>query len=86
MDFEPAANTPIDQLSRTARFMLESGFSIGKGNFLVRLLTRNLIRNLTVLYTNTARTSLLIVARADRRVLKTASALMILSRRKGGSK
>jgi hypothetical protein len=42
MDFEPAANTPIDQLSRTARIMLESGFSIGKGNFLVRLLTSSL--------------------------------------------
>ena len=86
MDFEPAAAAPIDQLSRDVSIMLESGFSIRKGNFLIRLLTRNLIRNLIVLCNNTARTTLLIVARADRLVLKTASALMILSRRKGGSK
>ena len=86
MDFEPAAKTPIDQLSTLVSIMLDCGFSIRKGNFLVRYLIGNLIRNLTVLYTNTARTTLLIVARADRLVLKTASALMILSRRKGGSK
>ena len=53
-------------------------------NYLGRHLTGKLTRKLTVLCNNTARTTLLIVARAVWLVLKTATAQVILSRQIGG--
>lgn len=58
--------------------------SLTKNNLTVRTLTREIYSGITVLLNNTARTTLLIVARAEMLVLGTASAHQFLSRRKGG--
>jgi hypothetical protein len=60
--------------------------SLTKNNLTVRTLTREIHSGITVLLYNTARTTLLIVARAEMLVLKTASAHQFFSRRKGGKK
>jgi hypothetical protein len=63
-----------------------NGKSNEKTNLTVRTLTREIHSGITVLLYNTARTTLLIVARAEMLVLKTASAHQFFSRRKGGKK
>ena len=57
-----------------------------KRHLTVRTLTREITSGITVLYNNTARTTLWIVARAEMHVLKTASARHFWSRREGGPK
>ena len=57
-----------------------------KRHLTVRTLTRGITSGITVLYNNTARTTLWIVARAEMLVLKTASARHFWSRREGGPK
>ena len=86
MDFEPAVFTGFEPLALTGFKWFEPRVSIRINNSLVRGLTRDLPRELTVLCNNTARTTSRIVSRAVWLVWKTATAHGILSRRKGGSK
>ena len=58
--------------------------SLTKNSLTVRTLTREIYSGITVLLNNTARTTLLFVARAEMLVLGTASAHQFFSRRKGG--
>ena len=86
MQFEPSVLAGFEPRIQIGLNPFELVLSIRINRSLVRHLTRDLIRELTVLYNNTARTTLWIVARAGMLVLKTASARQILSHRKGGSK
>ena len=86
MEFEPDNYTGFEPLNLTGFKLFEPMLSNRHDNSLVRHLHRELLRKLTVLYNNTARTTSRYVARAVWLVWKTATAHGILSRRKGGSK
>ena len=86
MEFEPVIASQFEPLIRTLFEPFEPMYSIRINNSLVRHLHRELLRKLTVLYNNTARTTSRYVARAVWLVMKTATAHGILSRRKGDSK
>jgi len=86
MEFEPVIFVQFEPRILTGFKPFEPMFSNRLDNSLVRHLHRELLRELTVLYNNTARTTSRYVARAVWLVWKTATAHGILSRRKGGSK
>lgn len=86
MGFEPVISVQFEPRILTGFKLFEPVFSNRHDNSLVRHLHRELLRKLTVLYNNTARTTSRYVARAVWLVWKTATAHGILSRRKGGSK
>ena len=86
MDFEPTNFEQFEPRIQTLFEPFEPFVSIRNGHLMIRHLISGIISALIVLYTNTARTTLWIVARAEMLVWKTASAHDIWSRRKGGSK
>ena len=79
--FEPAISTGFEPRVQIGL----NPFKHVRFNYLGRHLTGKLTRKLTVLCNNTARTTLLIVARTVWLVLKTATAQVILSHQIGGS-
>jgi hypothetical protein len=86
MEFEPVILAGFEPRVQTGLNPFEPVASNGKSVITVNMLTSGITSELTVLCNNTARTTLWIVARAEMLVLKTASAQVIWSRRKGGSK
>jgi hypothetical protein len=86
MEFEPIIPAGFEPRVQIGLNPFEPGCSNRINRSLIRGLTRDLLRELTVLYNNTARTTSRYVARAEWLVCKTAIAQVVLSRRKGGSK
>ena len=86
MEFEPAISTGFEPRVQIGLNPFEPVQTNGTIRIIVRQLISRLTSDLIVLYTNTARTTLWIVARAEMLVVKTASAQVMWSRRKGGSK
>ena len=86
MGFEPVIASQFGPWNLTGFKPFEPVLSNGKWHVVIRRLISNLSSDLIVLYTNTARTTFWIVARAEMHVCETASAHVIWSRRKGDSK
>jgi hypothetical protein len=86
MEFEPVISAGFGPRIQIGLNPFEPVASNRKSMVTVSMLTSGITSELTVLCNNTARTTLWIVARAEMLVLKTASAQVIWSRRKGGSK